>query len=387
MKLNKPIPIEHPLLNAQVCGQDTVQAVVRGEQIYWFWGDTDRLSYPLGQFNTSGAVSRLPTTGGLSPGKGVNLDYFVDESGFSRPMFPQENGVLIWVHGVFTLEDEAGRTRILTHYSRRKSLTEQLSHGIAVFDDATHRFQPLVDLSEDQPLHPRGQAFRVETAGRPYIYFASPYATVRVPANWKAALDPRQYEGFTALPQGTQTIDSGSLNLKQMDRDSEARLRFTWKRNTATVSSRQLAKWTQAGTIDAADNPFRTVDVATGKEVLLHAGSIHWNVYRQRWILVAHEVMGEPSNLGEVWYSESRQPEGPFRLAVRIATHQRYSFYNVTQHPFFDEQDGRVVYFEGTFTKMFSRTQVPTPWYDYNQILYRLDLGDERLRGAFVEGD
>ena len=32
-----------------------------------------------------------------------------------------------------------------------------------------------------------------------YIYFASPYATVRVPSRWNAIADPKQYEAFTPL--------------------------------------------------------------------------------------------------------------------------------------------------------------------------------------------
>ena len=144
VRLGKPVPIKQPLLNAQVCGQDTVQAVVKDKRIFWFWGDTDRLSYPLGHFNTSGATSVLPGDGGLDPSRGINLDYFVDDSGFSRPMFERENGVLIWVHGVFTIKDNHGATRILTHYSRRKSLAEQLSHGLAVLDETDFRFEPLL---------------------------------------------------------------------------------------------------------------------------------------------------------------------------------------------------------------------------------------------------
>ena len=43
------------------------------------------------------------------------------------------------------------------------------------------------------------------------------------------------------------------------------------------------------------------------------------------------------------------------------------------------KDDGRFVYFEGTYTATFSGTSVKTPRYDYNQILYRLDLDDPRL--------
>src|SRR4051794_29594237 len=40
-------PLRQPVLNGLVTGQDTVIATPYREKIYWFWGDTDRPSYPL----------------------------------------------------------------------------------------------------------------------------------------------------------------------------------------------------------------------------------------------------------------------------------------------------------------------------------------------------
>ena len=65
-------------------GQDSVQAVVYRGSIRWFWGDTNRPSYPLGNFHMPGPVSRLPSDGGLDPAVGVDLDYYVDENGFDE---------------------------------------------------------------------------------------------------------------------------------------------------------------------------------------------------------------------------------------------------------------------------------------------------------------
>ena len=63
--------------------------------------------------------------------------------------------------------------------------------------------------------------------------------------------------------------------------------------------------------------------------------------------------------------------------AVHIVTHDRQTFYNVCQHPFLDRDDGRVIHFEGTYTRDFSGNPERTPRYDYNQVLYRLDLGGD----------
>ena len=41
-----------------------------------------------------------------------------------------------------------------------------------------------------------------------------------------------------------------------------------------------------------------------------------------------------------------------------------------------------ILIFEGTYTMQFANHPAPTPRYDYNQILYRLDLDDPRLEPA-----
>ena len=64
-----PIPIHEPLLNAQVTGQDSIQAAIYHNKIYWIWGDTNRLRYPLGHFWMSGATSDLPGQGRPRPGQ------------------------------------------------------------------------------------------------------------------------------------------------------------------------------------------------------------------------------------------------------------------------------------------------------------------------------
>lgn len=47
------------------------------------------------------------------------------------------------------------------------------------------------------------------------------------------------------------------------------------------------------------------------------------------------------------------------------------------------EKGGRFVYFEGTYSTTFSRDAEPTPRYDYNQIMYRLDLTHPRLQSGW----
>ena len=100
-------PIASPLHNANVKGQDSVQATIYKNQIYWFWGDT-LYEVGFGNFRTAGARSPLPGQGGLDPSVGVNLNYFVDAGGSARQMMPLAETGPVWVDGLFTVKDHAG---------------------------------------------------------------------------------------------------------------------------------------------------------------------------------------------------------------------------------------------------------------------------------------
>ena len=133
-------------------------------------------------------------------------------------------------------------------------------------------------------------------------------------------------------------------------------------------------------TLKEEKNDTHFYDVISGKKIPPHAGSVYFNAYRNKWIMIMHQKFGDSSNLGEVWYAEADTPVGPWAYARKIVTHKKYSFYNPQQHPYFDQDGGRIIYFEGTYTTTFSApAETATPRYDYNQIMYRLDLEDSRL--------
>ena len=67
---------------------------------------------------------------------------------------------------------------------------------------------------------------------------------------------------------------------------------------------------------------------------------------------------------------------------MKILSHDNYTFYNPRLHPEFTPADSPVLIFEGTYTAKFADRPPPTPRYDYNQILYRLDFDDPRLKAA-----
>ena len=91
---------------------------------------------------------------------------------------------------------------------------------------------------------------------------------------------------------------------------------------------------------------------------------------------------GKPSAFGEVWYAEAEAPNGPWGKAVKVLSHDNYTFYNPRIHPEFVPGDSSQLIFEGTFSQQFADRPNPTPRYDYNQILYRLDLDDPGLEPA-----
>ena len=78
------MPLKQPVLNGQVFGSDSVlNAVYRGK-VYWFWGDTNRPSYPLGNFHVPGRHLRTAGPGRARSGNRIDLTYFLDAKGFAR---------------------------------------------------------------------------------------------------------------------------------------------------------------------------------------------------------------------------------------------------------------------------------------------------------------
>src|SRR5262249_28206275 len=106
------VPLREPLLDGEVFGQDSVLNAVYQGKIYWFWGDTNRPDYLLGNFHVPGATSLLPGRGGLEPEMGVDLTYFVDDKGFARPTAVMPGEGPTWLSGLTVLADASGRERM-----------------------------------------------------------------------------------------------------------------------------------------------------------------------------------------------------------------------------------------------------------------------------------
>ncbi len=373
--LGEKAPIQAPLLNGQVTGQDTVMALPYRGKLSWFYGDTGRVSYALGNFATSGATSLLPGKGGLDPSVGIDLTYFVNAEGYCRGMAPLKEPGVVWIDAVTTLSVPVPET-LICRYERLKTLGQPLERGLMRYNDVTQTFERLVQFDMKQPLYPQGHPFHRTVEGTEWIYFPTPYPNIRVRATLADMQDQTRYEAYTPLGAGSRWAGVDS----KLERDAAGKLVWGWKRDTAPVSPEEQAQLVKAGRMREEESPFALHDLVTGKSVMAQGGSVTWNDYRKRWIMIFGEIRGT-SFLGEIWYAEAEQPEGPWTTARKIVTHDRYTFYNPTQHPFFDQEGGRILYFEGTYTNQFTGTPETqaTPRYEYNQILYRLDLSDPRL--------
>ena len=373
--LGRPAPLEHPVLNAQVMGSDSVVCAPYRGRIYWFWGDTNRPSYPLGNFHVPGATSLLPSQGGLDPSVGVNLDYFVGPDGFARPTAQMPGEGPTWIGSLVVLRESDGSEQMFAHYVKVRNFLEVYEWGLVRWNDESNSFEKENAFSLAAPVRPVGaHTFQHrDLDGTEYVYFAHPYPYERVRATVEALQDEGQYEAFTCLQAGS------TLERPVVDRDAQGRVRYAWRRNAPALDHETQQRLIRQRKLQPDERLRWMRDVQTGEEVVAHRGSVYWNAYRKRWVMIFHQSGGRPSHLGEVWYAEADAPTGPWLYARRIVTHDKYTFYNPKQHPFFDQEEGRTVYFEGTYTQSFSHSPRATPRYDYNQVMYRLDLADDRL--------
>ncbi len=379
--IGRKAPIRQPLLNTQVVGQDSVQNAAYQGRLFWMWGDTSRLSYPLGNFHMTGATTPLPPPGGpfpsgIDPERGIDLEYFAAENGFTREMAPIPGEGPTWLDALVALPED-GRERLFAGYMKIRPPLAVYERGLCRYDDEKGQFVGVRKFPVDAPIIPHGHPAVRQMNDRKYVFFGDPFPLVRVPATAEALQDLTKYEAYTPLKAGSR------LSSPELDRDREGRLRYAWKKNTPALGAEEQAKLIKEGKLRRDEGLLRIDDPDSGKSVVIHRGTVNWNAYRKRWVMIATEI-GGTSQVGEVWYAESRQPVGPWLNPRKIVTHDRYSFYNPSHHPEFDQHAGRVLYFEGTYTREFSGNPEATPRYDYNQMMYRLDLADPRLRLPMV---
>jgi len=231
-----------------------------------------------------------------------------------------------------SLPDRTGTPRLCGSYIKVRNFLEAYESGVCVWNDERAEFELVQvlwtksDTAPRQPPMPDGHpAFWTDEGGTNWVLFGNPLPALRCRATFEA-----------------------------------------WRDTNAWI---------------VLDPPKSLTSLSNGP-VKLHTGSMAWNEFRKRWVTVFMEAKGKPSAFGELWYAEAKSPFGPWGLAVKVLTHENYTFYNPRLHPEFTPTNSPILIFEGTYTQQFANHPPPTPRYDYNQILYRLDLDDPGLAPA-----
>ncbi len=372
--LGKQTPIAAPLLNAGVLGSDSVLTAVYRKKIRWFWGDTNFANYPLGNFHVPGATSLPPSSGGLDPSVGVDLTYFPDDLGNAKPTCKMPGEGPTWIFGLtvvgadMDLKSGTSHEAMLAGYAKIKPPLEVYERGVVRWDDASNEFIGATVFPEDAQAYPMGHPVISEHDGIKHVYYCDPLPLVRVIASEQSILDPAAYEVYSCVASGT-----GASEMR-LDRDDDGQLVWKWRRASPRMTRELEDRLVRDGKLHGDERVFRLATAGSDRRWTLHTASIAWSDYRDRWIMIGLEVGGESSFLGEVYYSEADDLVGPWSPATKIVSHDGYTFYNPRLHPMFTSEDGRSVYFEGTYTKTFSKAAEATPRYDYNQVMYRLDL-------------
>ena len=381
--LGKSAPIPNPVINGLVTGSDTVQTAVYKGKMWWLWQDTDRLSFFLGNFSMTGATSPPPNK--LDADKGIAFDYFTEKpSGFAKHMAEVDQGGAsrpVWVDGLMVVKDAAGRERLLARYAAANKDFSVAQAGLMLYDDDADVLRELkrIDNFRQTRLYPGGHPFRARVGGVDYYYVTDPRAPVRVRADFKNASDLSAYEGFTCLKADSPTDPERA----EVDRDDAGNARWIWRRGAEPLDDGDVERLVKAGKMKADEAPVRLRDVEGGKDVRVAGGSVAWNPYLKKWTWLFGQQGGD-SMLGEIWFAVANAPEGPWRDCRKVATHalrdRNMDLYNPMQHPELAKESGRYVYFEGTFVNTFSGTKAPVPLYDYNNLMYRINLADPRMK-------
>lgn len=306
-----------------VLGCDSVVTARFAGKQFWFWGDTNLARYPLGIFNVSAATTEGFTPPARPPLK-VRFDYFRTAAGAPRGVAEVPGDGPTWVWGAATLPDTQGREHLVAAAVKVRGNMEAYRWDLVEWDAAKEKFAPLRTFWEKSagpakpPKVPDGHALKwTDEAGKAWLLFCNPYPTLRCPATYEAWRDPATWESLT---------------------------------------------------------PDRTVLAADGKKVEAHGGDLAWHPWSRRWLLLFTQKGGDSSFLGEIWLATAPSPTGPWTGARKVATHGNYTFYNPVLHAEAFREDSPLIHFEGTYVTTFTNNQQPTPRWDYNQVLYQVDL-------------
>ena len=320
-----------PLTETGVFGCDSVLMAKHGSKLFWLWGDTNIPVYPLGIFDSTAALTEQQPIKKFEPPLARPYTHFRDEKNKPRGVAKMPGDGPTWLGGMASVPDKSGKPRLVALYSKIKGHLDEYEAGLCSWDEKKKSFAKMRVIWKEgdgkKPLLLRGHPFAWNgPAGKKWLLFGDPFPEARCEATYESWSDPK-----------------------------------TWEK---------------------IEEPAAPRSAEDGSEVKAHRGSVVWNPFRKRWITIYTQNFGKPSLFGEIWYAEADSPMGPWGKAVKVLTHDNYTFYNPTIHAELTPENASFIVFEGTYTAEFADKPQPTPRYNYNQILYRLDLDDPNLKGA-----
>ena len=267
------VPIREPLLNGRVMGQDSVvERRLPGEDLLVL-GRYQPPGLPLGNFHVPGATSELPGQGGLDP------------RGRRPELLPRRQGLraadCALARRRADLDLGPGRparprglgpdVRQLCQGPQHAAGLPARARRVPPGDASVREGRRVPDAARYPGDYPSGHAFLYRDRGVDYVYYATPYPLVRVPADPERLRDPLAFESFTCLKAGTKRSQ------QQLDRGADGALHYGWKRHTQVLPQDQQDRLIAAGRLEPTEALLDLRDVETGKIVLAHGGSVYWN--------------------------------------------------------------------------------------------------------------
>lgn len=318
-----------------ITGCDSVRMVPFQGKYFWNWGDTSVSRYPLGNFAMTGATTAGAPFEKLEPPLRPEYDYFLTPQGAPAPMANIEGPGPTWLGGYAVLPDESRREHLVAIYEKIEPPLAVYELGLCEFDIQRKQFLPVKKLWNKKEggakpkTIPNGHTVEfVDDQKQKWLLFGDPFPKFKILAKYEHWLDE--------------------------------------------------TKWI------AVESPASLEAASSEEKVRPHTGSIAYSEHRKAWVTVFMQNFGKPSPFGELWYAEANSPFGPWGKATKVLSHENYTFYNPRLLAEFTPKGSPYLLFEGTYTEQFANKPNPTARYDYNQILYRLDLSDPRLKSSHL---
>ena len=225
------------------------------------------------------------------------------------------------------LPDEKGAPHLVTAYMKTKGSLRAYEWGLLAWDDKTSKLETLRVLwnqseqTPEPPPRPEGHEFSLEGRWRKTMG-----------AVWRSL-------SRLALPRDVRGVDQ-----------------------PRHVGSAQTAK--------------SRCPVGGGDEITPHRGSDRVESISRAVRFNLHAIARQTVAAWRDLVRRGGLAARPLGTGRESARHEHYTFYNPMIHAEMTPAGSPALFFAGTYSMDFSDARQRTPRYDYNQVLYRLDLDE-----------